>query len=145
MKDRWWKFPLWLALGTAFGIVLSKAQVLSVVRVRRMFALGDARWEPHMYLVIASAVAVGIVGVWLLKLWRKTDLGGEAFQLKDRPLRPGVLWGGLIFGVGWYITSACPGPIYVLLGSGAWHAGLIWAGALVGALIFSVLKPKLPA
>jgi len=134
-----WKYPLLLLLGTAFGLVLSKAQLLSYIRIRRMFALEEA----HLYLVIGSAILTGLLGSLLLKRFRKTDIGGEPYVVKDRPLRFGNIAGGLIFGFGWYITSACPGPIYTLLGSGQFPALAILLGALVGAFIFALLKPRL--
>lgn len=133
---KFWKYPVFLLMGIAFGAVLTLSQVISFVRVRRMFAFQ----ELHMYLVIGSAVLVGVVGVFLLKLWRKKDVGGQAFEEKPRPFQPGIIGGSLIFGVGWYITAACPGPIYALIGTGEWTALLLLAGALVGVFIFSLFK-----
>ncbi len=136
---KWWKYPILLGLGVAFAIGLSKAQLISFVRIRRMFAFA----EPHLYLVIASAVAVGLVSTLILKAITKKDIGGQDYQVKDRPFRPGIIFGGLIFGVGWYLTTACPGPIYALLGNLQWPALFILAGALIGAFLFGLLKPKL--
>lgn len=136
-----WKWPLFLILGAGFGLVLTQAQVISALRVQRMFSFQ----ELHMFLVIGSAVVTGILGFALLKLLRKsgTDIGGEKYESKPRPFQKGIVFGGLIFGVGWYITAACPGPIFALLGAGVWPAFAILAGALVGAFVFSVLKPKI--
>jgi uncharacterized protein len=136
---KWWKFPILFALGIAFAVVLTKAQLISFVRIRRMFALT----EPHLYLVIASAVAVALIGVLLVKALTKNDAGGEPYETKRRPMRFGIVAGGLLFGVGWYVTNACPGPIYVLIGNLQWPALLILVGAMVGALAFSIVKPRL--
>jgi len=138
----WWKYPTWLLLGVGFGAVLTKAQVISVVRVRRMFAFQ----EPHMFLVIGAAVVTGVVSMAILRALRpsKTDLAGEAMEFKKRPFQPGIILGGLTFGVGWYITAACPGPIYALIGTGTWTAVVILVGTLVGAALFGWLKPRLP-
>jgi len=139
----WWKFPLWLLLGVGFGAVLTAAQVISVVRVRRMFAFE----EPHMFLVIGAAVVTGVISMLLVKALRKsnTDLSGEAMEFKDRPMQPGIIVGGLLFGVGWYFTAACPGPIYALIGTGTWTAFAILGGALVGTFLFGAVKKYLPA
>lgn len=140
-KTPWWKWPILFALGVAFSVVLTKAQLISFVRIRRMFAFT----EPHLYLVIASAVAVGVVFTLILKAIRKTDIGGAPYQVKERPFRPGIIGGGLIFGVGWYLTSACPGPVYALLGAAQWPALWILAGALLGTFLYGILKPRLPS
>ena len=136
---KWWKYPIFLSLGVAFGVLLTKAQLLSHIRIKRMFALA----EPHLYLVIASAVATGLVSTLILKALRKKDIGGQDFSIKPRPMKFGIVAGGLIFGVGWYLTSACPGPVYALLGNGEWPAFFILGGAMTGAFLYSVLKPRL--
>jgi uncharacterized membrane protein YedE/YeeE len=133
---------LWLLLGVGFGAVLTSAQVISVVRVRRMFAFQ----EPHMFLVIGAAVVTGVISMLIVKALRKTktDVSGEAMEFKERPMQPGIIIGGLTFGVGWYMTAACPGPIYALIGTGTWTAFAILAGALVGTLGFGLVKKYLP-
>ncbi len=142
VKTPWWKYPAWLLLGVGFGAVLTKAQVISVVRVRRMFAFQEA----HMFLVIGAAVVTGVISMFIVRALRKTktDVSGVPMEFKKRPFQPGIWIGGLIFGVGWYITAACPGPIYALIGAGVWDALVILAGAIVGAFVFGWLKPKLP-
>lgn len=141
-KVVWWKYPAWLLFGVYFGAVLTKAQVISVVRVRRMFAFE----EPHMFLVIGAAVVTGVVSMLLVRALRKsgTDVSGQAMEFKKRPFQPGIVWGGLLFGGGWYFTAACPGPIYALIGTGTWTAWFILAGALVGAFLYGWLRPRLP-
>lgn len=136
---KWWKYPILFVLGSAFSVVLTKAQLISFVRIRRMFALT----EPHLYLVIASAVAVGLISTFILKKVTKKDVGGEPYTVKPRPFRFGIIAGGLLFGVGWYLTNACPGPIYALIGNLQWPALFILAGAFLGAFLYGVLKPKL--
>jgi len=138
----WWKYPVWLLLGVGFGAVLTKAQVISVIRVRRMFAFQ----EPHMFLVIGAAVVTGVISMFLVRALRKTrtDVSGQPMEFKKRPFQTGIVAGGLLFGVGWYFTAACPGPIYALIGTGTWTALAILAGALVGAFLYGWLKPKLP-
>ena len=138
----WWKYPLWVLLGIGFGAVLTAAQVISVVRVRRMFAFQ----EPHMFLVIGAAVVTGLLSMLVVKALRKTktDLSGEAMEFKARPMQPGIILGGLLFGVGWYFTAACPGPIFALIGTGTWTAFVILGGALIGTFLFGAVKKYLP-
>jgi len=138
----WWKYPAWLLFGVYFGAVLTKAQVISVVRVRRMFAFQ----EPHMFLVIGAAVVTGVISMLIVKALRpsKTDLSGQPMEFKKRPFQAGIVGGGLLFGVGWYFTAACPGPIYALIGTGTWTAFAILGGALIGAFVYGLVKPKLP-
>jgi len=139
----WWKLLLWLVLGVGFGAVLTAAQVISVVQVRRMFAFQS----PHMFLVIGAAVVTGVISMALVRAFRKskTDLSGEPMEQKARPMQPGIVAGGLLFGVGWYITAACPGPIYALIGTGTWTALVILAGALAGTFAFGLVKRFLPS
>lgn len=134
----WWKYPLWLLLGVGFGVVLTKAQVVSVVRVRRMFAFE----EPHMFLVIGAAVVTGVISMLIVRALRpsQTDLSGQPMEFKKRPFQTGIWAGGLLFGAGWYFTAACPGPIYALIGTGTWTALVILAGALAGAFLYGWLK-----
>ncbi len=110
VSTAWWKYPVWLLLGVGFGVVLTKAQVISVIRVRRMFAFQ----EPHMFLVIGAAVVTGVISMFIVRALRKTktDVSGQPMEFKKRPFQTGIVAGGLLFGVGWYFTAACPGPIY---------------------------------
>ncbi len=139
----WWKLVLWLVLGVGFGAVLTSAQVISVVQVRRMFAFQS----PHMFLVIGAAVVTGVLSMALVRALRpsKTDLSGAPMELKERPMQPGIIAGGLLFGIGWYITAACPGPIYALIGTGTWTALVILGGALAGTFVFGLVKKFLPS
>jgi uncharacterized membrane protein YedE/YeeE len=75
----------------------------------------------------------------------KTDLSGAPMEFKERPMQPGIIAGGLLFGVGWYLTAACPGPIYALIGTGTWTALFILAGALVGTFLYGLVKKFLPS
>lgn len=100
-----------------------------------------------MFLVIAAAVVTGVVSMLIVKALRKsnTDVSGEPMEFRERPMQPGIIIGGLLFGVGWYFTAACPGPIYALIGTGTWSALTILAGALAGTLLFGLLKKYLPS
>lgn len=129
-----------LLIGTYFGIVLVKSEVASWFRIQSMFRFEEA----HMYLVIASAVVVGAVSILLIKRLGQQTLTGDPIEFKDKPFQKGTIIGGIIFGTGWAITGACPGPIYAQLGSGEYLALWSFSGAFVGAYLYALLKPKLP-
>ena len=118
-----------LLLGTFFGFVLVKAEVVSWFRIQEMF-----RFESfHMYGVIGSAVLVGIVSIWLLRTFRVKSLTGEVIAPKNKPLNVVAnITGGIIFGLGWALTGACPGPLYALLGSGHTIILVVIVSAMAG-------------
>jgi uncharacterized protein len=132
-----WKF---LCFGAYFGIVLTKAQVISAYKIRAMFLFR----EPDLYLIIGSAVAVGALSVFLIKRFHPATVSGEPLAIPGKPLHKGTVIGGFLFGLGWFITGTCPGPIYAQIGSGEFFAFFTLAGALLGAWLFALLKPKLP-
>ncbi len=127
-------------IGTGFGMILVKSEVSSWGRVQRMFRFE----EPHMYLIIGSAIAVAAASVWIIKRWHVKAIGGEAPKFKPKPFTKGIIFGGALFGIGWAITGACPGPIYAQMGNGNLMAICSFCGAFVGAYLYAVLKPKLP-
>lgn len=131
---------IYLMLGTLFGIILTKSEVISWFRINNMFMLREA----HMYLVIGSAVVVGAVSVALLKLMKIKSANGEPINFKGKAFHKGFIIGGALFGIGWAITGACPGPIFAQIGAGAYPAIFTLAGAVVGALLYHFNKSKLP-
>ena len=128
-----------LLLGTYFGIVLTKAQVISWYKIRNMFFFR----EPDLYLIIGSAVMVGALSVFLIKRFHPSTLGGEPLTIPGKALTRGTVIGGFIFGLGWFITGTCPGPIYAQIGSGEFWAFFTLAGALAGAYAYARAKPKI--
>ena len=129
-----------LFIGIFFGILLIKSEVASWFRIEQMFLFQEA----HMYLIIGSAVAVGAASVALIKWLGLRTVDGEPPVLKVKPLHKGTIIGGVLFGLGWAITGACPGPIYAQIGSGQMLALVTLAGALVGAYLYALLKSHLP-
>jgi len=134
------KNVLSLLIGIYFGIVLIKSEVSSWFRIQNMFRFE----EPHMYLVMCSAVVVGAISIQLIKMTGQKTLFGDPVDLKDKPYQKGTIIGGALFGVGWAITGACPGPIYAQLGSGEYLALVSFAGAFLGAYLYAWVKPRLP-
>ena len=129
-----------LLVGTLFGIVLVKSEVVRWQRVHDMFLFK----EPHMYLIIGTGIAVAAVAMRLIKRLSVKTVDGQPIKYKPKPYHKGVVIGGMLFGAGWAITGACPGPIYAQLGAGVGLAWVTLAGALAGMYAYAYAKPKLP-
>lgn len=129
-----------LLLGAYFGLVLTKAQVISWYKIRDMFFFR----EPDLYLIIGSAVLVGMVSLALIKRFRLRPVTGEPLDIPGKALDKGTVIGGFLFGLGWFVTGTCPGPIYAQIGAGEAWALFTLAGALIGTWLFAWLKPTLP-
>lgn len=130
----------YLVLGTLFGIILTKSEVVSWFRIQEMF-----RFQAfHMYGVIGSAIGVGMLSIQLLKRYGVRALGGEEIRLADKQFSPGVWIGGLLFGLGWALTGACPGPMFAQLGSGVGGAAVLIVAALAGTWTYGALRERLP-
>ena len=98
----------------------------------------------HMYGVIGSAIVVGIISVWLIKKFNIKTLQGEAVTFSKKTFNKGQVYGGLIFGLGWAITGACPGPLYAQIGSGAWVVVITLLSALAGTWVYGYFRERLP-
>lgn len=126
--------------GIVFGIILTKSEVISWFRIRDMFLFR----EPHMYLIIGSAVITGIISYLIIRKFSIKTLDNQEIVIDKKPLNKGVVIGGVLFGIGWAITGACPGPIFAQIGAGEYPAIVTLAGALIGAYLYTVTKHKLP-
>jgi len=135
------RISLYFLLGLLFGVVLLQSQVVSWYRIYEMF-----RFESfHMYGVIGSAVLVGAFGLQIMKRSQLRDADGEKIDLPDKnPSIPRYLIGGIIFGLGWGLVGACPGPIFALIGAGYSSLLLVLLGALGGTLIYGITRKRLP-
>ena len=130
----------YLLMGAYFGIILTKSEVVTWHKIRAMFFFR----EPDLYLIIGSAVAVGALCVWLIRRLKPRTPFGESVEILSTPMHKGVFYGGFLFGLGWFITGTCPGPIYAQLGGGEFFAIFTLIGALAGAYAFAWLKSSLP-
>jgi uncharacterized membrane protein YedE/YeeE len=135
---------LWayLVVGMLFGIVLVKSEVISWFRIQEMFRFQSF----YMYGVFATAVPTATLGVQLLKRRGARTLGGDAIVVPPKELRTGVRYiaGGIIFGLGWALTGACPGPLFALLGSGVGVVSVIILSAVLGNWTYGLLRSRLP-
>ena len=129
-----------LIVGTFFGIILIKSEVVRWQRIHDMFLFQEA----HMYLIIATAIIVSGLSMFMIKRFEVKTIDHEPITYKPKPYHKGVVIGGTLFGMGWAITGACPGPIYAQLGAGEWLAGLTFIGAFAGMYLYAYLKPHLP-
>lgn len=129
-----------LIFGVLFGIVLMKSEVVSWYRIQEMFRFQSF----HMYGVLFSAIAVAGLSVWLLKKFRVRALGGETIEYPIKKYNHGLWIGGFLFGVGWALTGACPGPMFVHLGTGISVAGIMILSAVAGTWTYSFFRQRLP-
>lgn len=130
----------YLVLGVLFGIVFVKAEIISWFRIQEMFRLQSF----YMYGVIGSAVVVGMISVQLIKRFNVKTLSGEKIVLLDKEFRKGQIIGGFIFGLGWAITGACPGPLFAQIGSGFTVVLVTLLSAIAGTWVYGKFSDKLP-
>ena len=129
-----------LLFGVLFGIILVKSEVVSWYRIQEMFRFQSF----HMYGIMASAIAVGAVSVLLLKSFRVKALGGEPIDYPVKRYNHGLWLGGFLFGMGWALTGACPGPMFAHIGSGVAVAAVMIASAVAGTWTYSYFRGRLP-
>ncbi|MEH0156279.1 DUF6691 family protein [Limibacter armeniacum] len=131
----------YMMVGILFGFVLTKAEVVSWYRIFEMF-----RFQAfHMYGVIGAAVVLGVLVVQLVKRKQMSDVRGEKIKFTDKRMGyKNYLLGGTIFGLGWALTGACPGPSYILLGAGYPVFIVIILSAVLGTFVYGLLRNKLP-
>jgi hypothetical protein len=130
----------YLLAGALFGIILVKSEVISWFRIQEMFRLQSF----HMYGVIGSAVVVGIISIQLIKKFRIKTLSGEPIFIQPKTFQWGQPIGGVIFGLGWAITGACPGPIFAQIGSGFTVVIVTLFSAIAGTWFYGWIREKLP-
>lgn len=131
----------YLLVGFIFGIVLTKSEAVSWYRIYEMFQFQSF----HMYGIIMVAIAVGSIGIQIIKRKQIKDIKGMLIIIYDKDKGSFRYWiGGFFFGLGWALVGCCPGPIFILIGAGFFPVVLVLIGALLGTYIYGVLKDKLP-
>ena len=135
------KYLKYLVAGILFGVILTKSEVISWYRIYEMFRFQSF----HMYGVIGSTVLLGVLGIQWIKRKRMKSLDGQEIQIADKDFSiPRYLIGGTIFGLGWALTGACPGPMFVLLGNGFLVMSVTIISAIMGTYAYGALRHKLP-
>lgn len=136
----WWYNFKYLLAGILFGIILVKAELVSWFRMQEMFRFQTF----HMYGTLGSAVAVGMLSVWLIKKFRIKTIYGEEIDIHPKKFNKGQIYGGLLFGFGWAMAGACPGPLFALIGTGATVIIVALLSAIAGTWVYGLLRDKLP-
>ncbi len=132
----------YLLIGIYLGIVFSKSEVISWYRIQEMF-----RFQAfHMFGIIGSAVAVGAISIQIIKKWKIRAPGGSEIVIPPKEMGSGTRYwaGGTVFGLGWALTGACPGPLFALVGNGVSVMLVTITAAVAGTFAYGVLRPRLP-
>ena len=140
LKHPWWYNLKYLAAGALFGTILVKGEVISWFRIQEMFRLQSF----HMFGVIGSAVVTGMLAVLLIKKFKIKTIYGEPIEFPEKKFNKGQIYGGLIFGFGWALTGACPGPLFALIGTGATVIIVSLFSAIAGTWVYGKFREKLP-
>lgn len=127
-------------IGSLFGLILTKTEAVSWYRIQEMFRFQSF----HMYGIIGSAIVVGMLSILAIKKFKVKAVNGESVSIPDKIFNKGSIIGGTIFGMGWALSGACPGPLYALAGAGYPAIWVAIFSALLGTWLYSYLRPKLP-
>ena len=135
------KLARFFLTGIVFGIVLTKAEAVSWYRIYEMFHFQSF----HMYGIIGMALFTGVIGLQIIKKYKVKDYNGLPINIieKEKGFWRYII-GGTLFGLGWALVGCCPGPIFILLGTGTYAIAIVLIGALLGTYIYGLLKDKLP-
>lgn len=131
---------LYFVLGGWFGVVLVKAEVVSWFRIQEMFRFDSF----HMYGVIGSAVVVGMISLQIIKKLKVKAANGEVISIAPKTFNKGKIYGSLLFGIGWAITGACPGPVFAQIGAGFYAVTITLLSAIAGTWVYGLTRRRLP-
>ncbi|MDR7210438.1 DUF6691 family protein [Flavobacterium piscis] len=140
LKDSTLSHLKYLVVGIFFGIIFVKAEIISWFRIQEMFQLQSF----FMYGVIGSAVVVGIISIQIIKKFNIKTIQGEKIEIQPKTFNKGQIYGGLLFGFGWAITGACPGPLFAQIGTGVTVIVVTLISAILGTWVYGLFKDKLP-
>ncbi len=140
ITHKWYHQLKYLGTGILFGIILVKAEIISWFRIQEMFRLQSF----HMYGVIGSAVVVGIISILIIKKFNVKTIYGEKIEFNPKSFNKGQIYGGLLFGLGWAITGACPGPVFAQIGAGSSVVVVTLLSAIAGTYTYGYFRDKLP-
>jgi uncharacterized protein len=140
LTQPWWHNLKYLVIGSLFGVLLVKSEVMSWFRIQEMFRLQSF----HMYGIIGSAIAVGMAGVFIIKRFDIKTIHGEKIEFHSKPFNKGNIIGGLMFGLGWAFTGACPGPLFAQIGTGSMVTIITLLSAIAGTWVYGLIREHLP-
>lgn len=140
LEHRWYHNIKYLLVGLIFGVVFVKSEVVSWFRIQEMFRLQSF----HMYGIIASAIVVGMISILLIKKFNIKTIYGESIEFHPKTFNKGQIYGGVLFGLGWAITGACPGPLFAQIGTGTTVIVVTLLSAIAGTWVYGLIRDKLP-
>lgn len=140
IDQKWYQQLRFLVVGILFGIVFVKAEVVSWFRIQEMFRFQSF----HMFGIIGSAIAVAMISVFIIKKFNIKTIHGEEVYIPKKTFNKGQIYGALIFGFGWAITGACPGPLFAQIGTGATVVIVTLLSAVLGTWVYGYFREKLP-
>ncbi|OWK97035.1 transporter [Kaistella haifensis DSM 19056] len=140
LQHRWYHNLKYLVLGILFGFIFIKAEVISWFRIQEMFRLQSF----HMYGIIGSAILVAMISIFIIKKFNIKTIYGEEIIFHKKKFNKGQIYGGLIFGFGWALTGACPGPLFAQIGTGATVVAVTLFSAIAGTWVYGYFREKLP-
>lgn len=136
----WWYNFKYVAVGVLFGLVFVKAEIISWFRIQEMFRFQSF----HMYGVIGTAIIVAAISIMIIKRFNVKTIHGEEVEFHPKSFNKGQVIGGLLFGLGWAITGACPGPLFAQIGTGATVIAVSLLSAIAGTWVYGYFRDKLP-
>jgi uncharacterized membrane protein YedE/YeeE len=140
LEHKWYHNFKYLIVGILFGIIFVKSEVISWFRIQEMFRFQSF----HMYGIIGSAIVVGVISVFLIKKFNIKTIYGEAIKINPKEFNKGQIYGGLIFGFGWAMTGACPGPLFAQIGTGSLVIIVTILSAIAGTWVYGYFRERLP-
>jgi uncharacterized membrane protein YedE/YeeE len=140
VQEKWYANLKYLFVGILFGITFVKAEIVSWFRIQEMFRLESF----HMYGVIGTAVVVGLISTQLIKRFHIKTMDGEQVEFHPKKFNKGQVIGGLLFGLGWAMTGACPGPLFAQIGTGAFAILVTLLSAIAGTWVYGYFRERLP-
>lgn len=140
LEHKWFHNLKYLVVGIIFGVVFVKAEIVSWFRIQEMFRMQSF----HMYGIIGSAVLVGVISIFLIKKFNIKTIYGEEIRIHPKEFNKGNIYGALLFGFGWAITGACPGPLFAQIGTGASAVIITLLSAIAGTYVYGAIREKLP-
>ena len=136
-----WSYKIkYLVVGILFGVVFVKSEVISWFRIQEMFRLQSF----HMFGIIGSAIITGMISIWVIKKFNIKTIDGDPISIAPKKFNKGQIYGGLIFGFGWAITGACPGPLFAQIGTGSLVVIVTLISAIFGTWVYGYSREKLP-
>ncbi|AQW98478.1 YeeE/YedE family protein [Elizabethkingia anophelis] len=140
IHSKWYSNLKYILVGILFGIIFVKSEVISWFRIQEMFRLQSF----HMYGIIGSAVLTGMISVWIIKKFNIKTIHGESISIAPKQFNKGQIYGGLLFGFGWAITGACPGPLFAQIGTGVTVITVTLLSAIAGTWVYGLIRNRLP-